>query len=864
MQNLPARARVSEQLARAARFPVTLVAAPAGFGKSVALREFVSLSRPDAVIFNVQREHGTLLAFVRALSQALSAVAPSALAAFPSLQERILAAKQPVRELSDWFVAHLKDVRATIVIDDLHFAAADISSIALLADVIERTSDRIHWILAARSDVGLPVATWIAYGRMDLPIGEDTLRLTSDEALVVSREVGEPIDPLEVETLRRLTDGWPLALHIALRTRTRAKDLPSAAAGARDIVYRYLAEQIFSGLSDEQREFLLASSIFASFDASIARALGGDPQFLMDLKRNVTFLSETSDGVYRYHDLFRDFLEMELRRRGPTKWIAALRAGALLLQEHGDEAGALRLYARATDTAALTQIIERSGIAVFERGESESLRIAIDALPHDSQRLHAAVLGIRAMLEAARGHFDLAEPAFVAAIEGARETPLRLNLVHRYAVELVRHGRDAVALLEPYAQDRSMPRAFLVPILGTLATAYVRNEQLAIAHSTIERALRSAGADVSDDARARLYQQAAYVYQFSDAAQARKHAELAIELAVSRNLFDVAARACSVLFAISYNELADPAALLAFLDRLGEYARKGGSDQTKLYGLIASYDLHVERGDETALDELDRLLLESHAALPLASNEMLLPARALRAAWHGNFARAFTLLQDTPAQQRDNERRALAASQVALYGFLSGMHDAGDAALREAALAIEQTASSAMPAIRAQLFLALAELVRGHGALAHKHLLIAEQAARQSAPRLKTFADAVRVLARIQLGQAEASSLAQALENMRSAQFGGIARMIAALPIAPESKEAYGSLTAAERNVLELLATGASTKEIAANTGRSPQTVDTHIRSICRKLGCSGRREAVALATGQGWVQPRTPGVTEP
>jgi DNA-binding CsgD family transcriptional regulator len=53
---------------------------------------------------------------------------------------------------------------------------------------------------------------------------------------------------------------------------------------------------------------------------------------------------------------------------------------------------------------------------------------------------------------------------------------------------------------------------------------------------------------------------------------------------------------------------------------------------------------------------------------------------------------------------------------------------------------------------------------------------------------------------------------------------------------------------------LQLLAKGASTKDVAARTGRSPQTVDTHIRSICRKLNCSGRREAIAIATGAGWV----------
>jgi len=99
----------------------------------------------------------------------------------------------------------------------------------------------------------------------------------------------------------------------------------------------------------------------------------------------------------------------------------------------------------------------------------------------------------------------------------------------------------------------------------------------------------------------------------------------------------------------------------------------------------------------------------------------------------------------------------------------------------------------------------------------------------------------------------EYASLAGALERLRSEHMGGMARLIAALPPPIPSGGAYAMLTAAERRILDLLIDGASTKDIAARTDRSPQTVDTHVRSICRKLECSGRREAVALAVRSGW-----------
>jgi DNA-binding CsgD family transcriptional regulator len=118
------------------------------------------------------------------------------------------------------------------------------------------------------------------------------------------------------------------------------------------------------------------------------------------------------------------------------------------------------------------------------------------------------------------------------------------------------------------------------------------------------------------------------------------------------------------------------------------------------------------------------------------------------------------------------------------------------------------------------------------------------------------LAHAVRTSYRRALGQSETAEVAAALERLRAAHFGGIARLLNALPL-PSATDAggYGVLTPAERDILALLAQGASSKEIAARTGRSAHTIDTHIRSICRKLECSGRREAVALAIRSGWVQ---------
>lgn len=846
------RARINRRLEHATRFPVTLIVAPAGFGKSVALRDFITSAGMDVVRYDVRREDATLLSFVRRFSEALADAAPSALASFSSMQERVFASEEPVRQLSDWFVEHLKDAQFTIVIDDLHFAAADPGSIALVADLIERTSERIKWIIAARSDVGLPVATWVAYGRMDIPIGEEDLRFTTDEALAAAAQAQTNVDLPEIEALRQLTEGWPVALSIALRTRTHSADLRSAAFSTREMIYRYLAEQVFAALSLPQRAFAMASCVFPTFDSAIAHALGATPAFLEDLRGRTTFLNEIAPGEYRYHDLFRDFLEMELRRSGDAEWKRTLREAAHVLEQRSQLVDALLLYARAKASEQIAAALQSDGFSLLAYGNGDAIAAAIEALNPDIRRTDPVVLGLSAMLESARGHFDLAEHHFKSAIEAAQDANLRYLLVSHYAIELVRQGRDCIALVEPYCDDETAPLEMRIPLMGTLATSYLAAQRTQDAVTTIERALTGLTARIGDEARARLYHQAAYVFQFSDPQRTERFAQQAIEIALAHNLFGLAARAYSGLYMLRY-EADDALGSLAALQKLDECARKAAENQARIFGLMASYEIAVERADDEALHTLNQALLEMGPTFTSARAEALLPAQALQATWDADFRGAYDLVRDSPPLQPSRDRRALCWSELAFYAFAAGLHDAGASAIAQAAAELAPMTRRGLRVARSLLFLALAELMRGHHSTAHRYIADAEEIGK-ALPRARAFAHAVRVLHRIHLGQAERGALEPELAQLRQVEFGGIARLLAALPTSESRGEGYAQLTPAEREILQLLAVGASTKDIAARTARSPHTVDTHIRAICRKLNCSGRREAVALAVGAGWV----------
>ena len=848
------RARINERLLKAVQFPITVIVAPAGFGKTLALRDFLKSARLEVVQLGLRPEDRTLLAFVRGLVETLSPLAPEALAAFPGIQQRAIASAVEPEDLVSWLEEHLRKTVCTIVVDDLHHAASEPATIAFLADLINRTKGRIRWIIATRSDAGLPIATWLGYGAMDLPIDEHDLRFTLEETLAAVEAASIDADAEEIKALHELTDGWAVALAIAVRSRQRPADIRTAARGVRELLYRFIADQAYTRLAPEQRTFLLRTCVFSTFDAETAQAYGGDADFLSNLRLQCGFIFALSETEFRYHDLFREFLETQLRRLGEAKWKGALTSGGDLLEARGDHAAALRLYTRAEDTNAILELISQHGFPLIERGDAEIVAAAIDAVP--AQRRNAAALGISAVLTANGGDIEVAEQLFRSAIEAAGDRALQIQLTYRYALELVRHERQCIDLLLPYAHDNDIAPHLHVPILATLATAYIRAGCIDDAVNTMERALAKVNPTVGQDVQARLYQQAAFVYQFSaDSERTRRHAERAVEFALGASLYDVAARAYSILYTVVYEESDNPIAVLQILDKLGECARKGGSTQAKIFGLIATYGIEVERGNEPAIEQLRRQLVDSRVMVEGARREALLPAEAMILGWHGEFQKAYELLVDSVDLQSEPDRRAYRSAETAFYSIAAGLQAEGERAVQSALEALNACDQPSQRTVRTRLNLGVAELLRGRSAIAHRHISEAERTVDHSFRRLKTLVHCVRVLYQVQMEQADEGALRVAFERLRSEHMGGTARLFDRVRFPEKQTNAYSLLTNAERSILNLIVLGASSKEVARQTGRSSQTVDTHVRSICRKLRCSGRREAVALAVHSGWVQ---------
>ncbi|MBV8246093.1 MAG: response regulator transcription factor, partial [Candidatus Eremiobacteraeota bacterium] len=132
----------------------------------------------------------------------------------------------------------------------------------------------------------------------------------------------------------------------------------------------------------------------------------------------------------------------------------------------------------------------------------------------------------------------------------------------------------------------------------------------------------------------------------------------------------------------------------------------------------------------------------------------------------------------------------------------------------------------------------------------------AERLQHQLAPAHRAFVRSARSLYLYAETRSDESSVHEALQTLSTAGLAGIARMLQALPMPRGfgSTTTMAGLTPKEVEILRHLGHFSSTKEIAASLGRSPHTVDWHIKAILKKLGCSSRREAIAFAREHGIV----------
>ena len=482
-----ARQRLFALLDDATQGPMTLLAAPAGYGKTLLLTAWATggsggppgwspgesgeSGGPPGPVAWVRVGPGDdhprrFWAHVLAALDGAGVVRPDGL----------LAGLNPQLEIGDGFlrafVGGLSELDGPVVLilDDLHEASGQ-AVVGQLRFLLRHAPPQLRLVVATRADPPLALHRLRVSGQLS-EIREAELAFTLEETQQLLEDHGVVLTAGELETLRRRTEGWAAGLRLAalsLRAHPRPERFVADLAGDDRAIAGYLVEEVLAAQPPELRAFLLRTSVAERLCGDLADALTGGAdgaRVLARLEREHVFTSAIGPNRtwFRYHPLFAELLRAELRYEHAAELPELHRRAASWHAGNGQPVPAVRHALAAGDLDQAAAFLVASWAPMLVEGQAAVLRELVSQLPGDRVRTTPELAVVAALSRLALGQLEeadawlglalAAEPRFAreaAGPGGRREPPwvrhpltgAALHLARLYRARLVGDAADA-------------------------------------------------------------------------------------------------------------------------------------------------------------------------------------------------------------------------------------------------------------------------------------------------------------------------------------------------------------------------------------------------------------------------------------
>lgn len=755
-----------------------------------------------------------------------------------------------------------------LVIDDVYELRSP-EALAQLELLLIRAPAELRFVLLTRGDVRLHLHRLRLEGEL-ADIRAADLRFTLEEARALFRGAGVELPEPALAALVRRTEGWAAGLRLAALSLAQHPDPEHFAAefsGSERTVAGYLLAEVLDHQSEPVRRLLLRTSVCERISGELAELLTGDSdgeRILQDLEEAGAFVValDAKRSWFRYHRLFADLLQLELRRTEPAELATLHGAAARWFAAHGYPVEATRHAQAAQDWCLAAQLLAEHFLSIVLDGQGATAHELLAGFPADMVAADPELVVLtagdelfRRSLGAAERHLARAEQE-MTSVPADRRGRFQINLAIMRLTLAQRRGdltaviEEAHRLLAPEeSADAALPaecqdlRALALVGLGTAELWALRADEA-------ERHLEEGAVLAHQIGRPWLEVSAlahgAWAASFQSFGLAAERYVQAIELAKEHGWADepIVATAYAGLGAIRVWQMrleeAEP--LLEHADRAlrGELEPAAGVVLHQASGM-----LELARGREcdamTAFSAAERV-----AGLLVAAHPRSAPMRAhlLQTLVRlGETASVEQAIAEVGESERGEIRNAIAALRIAQ----------GDPQAATLALAPVLTGSAPVTNLgwKSQTFLleaiardALGDPVAAGRALEHALDLVEPDGAvfafvLHPAPEL--------LASHARGGTAHAALITEILDLIAGNK-----------PVLPhgEPDRLREPLSASEARILRFLPTNLSAPEIAGQLSVSVNTIRTHMRHLYEKLGVHSRTEAVEQARTLGLLAP--------
>jgi len=859
--------------------PLTVLSAPAGYGKTTLLSSWLEDCGCHNAWLSLDETDNDLAAFLTGFVAAIRTL-------FPQVGEKILAlldsaALSPFATIASYLFFELDQIEPDfiVVLDDYH-AITDQNIHALLTGLLRHPHRTMHLVISSRHDPPLPLTTYRARNLLTEIRTQDLRFSTQEISAFAQRALGLPLDDRAITILEEKTEGWPAGLRLASLSLRHSQDLVNSLAnlqGDNRYIMEYLVTEVLSRLEPATQEFLLKTSILDRLCGPLCEAVTG----LDDLQHNGQATLEWMEDAnlftvpldehhwwYRYHNLFQDLLHNRLIRQYNPDQIAALHSRASRwFAENGLIREAIDHALASGDSKAAVQLVAQHRHELMNMEQWQRLARWLRMFPPPTIEEYPDLLLIEAWLSHVR-RFDLHKASRIldqaenllsrdpTGIGADSSLQGEIDALRSYILYHAADGQKSIQYarrsLETTRRDAHMVRTYAW-LHQALAYQMIGDMQSALA--TV-----AAGQEEDLLKRGTVFANAAISAGFIHW--------------ISADLSNMLAEAEQIIAIGEANQLQETSGWGNYFLASGYYHFNELSAAEHHANIVINYR-SLEHGIPFTYSAVILALTYQAEGLPDKANEVI--------------ETTYTFLEDQGAAPLLQVLRAFQAELALLQGRIA---EAGqwaaqvDLDLPLMAMPLFNSAQITLP----KVLLALntpSSRQQAAEALARLHEFVT------ATHNTRFLIEVLTLQALLHDAQNNEKAAFKALEQaITLAQPGGFIRLFADLgprmrvllnrlrnlgvapnyidqvsaafhdskPVVPSTRqsEMIEPLTARELEVITLLVQRLSNKEIAQELFISPITVKRHTINIYQKLSVNNRREAIARAVTLGIVQPET------
>ena len=423
LSNVP-RPRLFEKLNEELGGKLTLISAPAGFGKTTLVADWLSGADRPYVWLSLDEDDNDLTRFFTYAAAAVQQIEGVG----KSIQELLQSPQPaPIKSLATAFIndCTVASTPFILTLDDYH-NITDLSVNEAVAFLLDKLPPQLHLVITSRSDPLLPLPRLRARAQM-IELRTDDLRFTADEAVSFFQQVmGLDLSVEEVSALEARTEGWIAGLQMAALSiqELKAGDEISAFiadfTGSHRYIFDYLTDEVLRKRPPGTRDFLLQSSILNHLSGPLCNAVTANENgqaILEQLDAANLFIVplDHKRRWYRYHHLFADLLQHRLRSAYPEQVPHLCQRASIWFEKQDMPEEAIRYAVNGQDWERAARLVELNGRAWLASSQLGHLLHWLQALPHWLVQERPSLGLFYGWAMALTNQFDKVEPALQAA-----------------------------------------------------------------------------------------------------------------------------------------------------------------------------------------------------------------------------------------------------------------------------------------------------------------------------------------------------------------------------------------------------------------------------------------------------------------